>query len=234
MISKKIKFIIILLIFASLVLISSFFVIYSFIIDKDTYMIIGDQIVSKNEVEEQVIFYKKRFESIGMTFQGEEGASNLEKIKSMALNKVIEDKLIILKAKELGISIDLNEIDESINKFILELSSREKYLQSLRNLGLTEIGHKKMLTSAFLRKKVLETEIGVITATPEEVKEYYFEKNNIQGPPITEFEKWKTELEQKLKMEKEHELIKLLSDKYPVFYGKRWVKYFKDVIESLF
>ncbi|MBT9165089.1 MAG: Chaperone SurA [candidate division WS2 bacterium] len=234
MISKKIKYIIILLIFVSLVLISSSFAIYSFIIDRDTYIVIGNQIVSKNEVEEQVVFYKKRFESFGISFQGEEGKSKLEKIKAMVLNKIIEDKLIILKAKELGITIDQKEIDEAINKFIKEFSSREKYLNSLQNLGLTEIGYKKMLTNALLRKKVLEKVVGVITATPEEVKEYYFEKNNIQGPPTTEFNKWKTELEQKLKMEKEQELIKSLSDKYPTFYGKRWVKLVNDIIKSLF
>lgn len=234
MISKKIKYIIILLIFASLVLISSLSVIYSFIIDRDTYMVIGNQIVSKNEVEDQVVFYKKRFESIGMSFQGVEGASNLEKIQAMALNKIIEDKLIILKANELDITIDQKEIDEYINKFIKEISSREKYLQSLENLGLTEIGYRKMLTNALLRKKVLEKEIGIIIATPEEVKEYYFEKNNIQGPSTSEFNKWKTELELKLKMEKEQELIKSLSDKYPAFYGKRWVKFVNDIIKSLF
>lgn len=187
MIRKNYKYILILLIFSLLLILFSF-AFYSVIVDRDTFMVIGNKVVSKSEVEEQVNFYKKRFESLGISFQGEEGVSNLEKIKTMAIDKIIEDKLIILKAKELGITVKQEEIDKSINKFIKQLSSREKYLQSLKNLGLTEIGYKTMLTNTLLRKKVLETEIGTITVTPEEVENYYFEKNNVQGPPAKEFE----------------------------------------------
>lgn len=120
---------------------------------------------------------------------GEDYATNTEladtvkQARTQALNLLVEEKMMSLKAKELGVEPTQEEIDAKTNEYLEKMKTNyggEEGLNSaLQAAGLTLEGYTETLTksikSQLTSNKVLEEVFKDVTATDEEIKTYFDE-----------------------------------------------------------
>ena len=137
--------------------------------------------VTKGEVDEIADPYLSQY--------GEDYATNTEladtvkQIRTQALNLLVEEKIMNLKAKELGVEPTQEEIDTKTNEYLETMKTNyggEEGLNSaLQQAGLTLEGYTETLTksmkSQLTRDKVLEEVFKDVSVTDEEIKTYFDE-----------------------------------------------------------
>ncbi len=191
-------------------------------LEKNVVAIVGSQEITVQEVEKMVEIYKKSFEKLGVSLIGEEGKERLSKIRKLALEKLIEDKLFIERARELNIFITDEQVEKKINVTIKKFPSREEFLKSLTSVGMSEDTYRMTVRTNITKEEVTKREIGEIIVSSEEVRIFYSNKTGKDNLPKEEEVKWESLLKEKIKADREEELIKGLWKKYPPFYGGKW------------
>lgn len=131
-----------------------------------------------------------------------EGRNALDVARSQAMNDAIEVRIINQKAKELGITLDKNtleDIDTHIGGEISQYSDREAFYRSLDKMGTTFDAYKNWITSIYLANDVANVFLAdeSLIATEEEtiksIKENYVKAKHIlistidneTGKPLT-------------------------------------------------
>lgn len=137
--------------------------------------------VTKGDVDEIADPYLSQY--------GEDYATNTEladtvkQIRTQALNLLVEEKIMNLKAKELGVEPTQEEIDAKTNEYLESMKTNyggeEGFNSALQQAGLTLEGYTETLTksmkSQLTTDKVLEEVFKDVTATDEEIKTYFDE-----------------------------------------------------------
>ena len=137
--------------------------------------------VTKGDVDEIADPYLSQY--------GEDYATNTEladtvkQIRTQALNLLVEEKMMSLKAKELGVLPTQEEIDAKANEYLETMKTNyggEEGLNSaLQAAGLTLEGYTETLTksmkSQLTANNVTENLFKDITTTDEEIKTYFDE-----------------------------------------------------------
>jgi len=94
--------------------------------------------------------------------------------RQKALNRLIEDKLILQKAKQNGVTVSPEELEEVIKKVRSRFPSEEAFQKTLLNADLPykefEKRHERQL---IIRKMVLLEVRAKSTVSPREMEEYY-------------------------------------------------------------
>jgi len=103
----------------------------------------------------------------------------------LVLNSMIENKLIVQKARELNIRVDERRIQSAANEQIEQIRAsfrtEEEFFRELRNAGmlLSDLRsyYTDMLTEQFLRDRLIQTEIrGRINITEADIVRFYNEE----------------------------------------------------------
>jgi foldase protein PrsA len=140
--------------------------------------------ITKGEVDEIADPFLSRY--------GEDYATNTEladtvkKTRTQALNLLVEQKMMSLKAEELGVVPTQEEIDAKANEYLETMKTNyggEEGLNSaLVAAGLTLEGYTEDLTksikSQLTTNKVLEELFKDVTTTDEEIKTYFDENKD--------------------------------------------------------
>ncbi|MFA5272242.1 MAG: peptidylprolyl isomerase, partial [Candidatus Omnitrophota bacterium] len=103
-------------------------------------------------------------------------SSDEAKGKREALDKLIEDRLILAEAKKKNMEIPPAAIADQLNKVISSYPSREDFENSLVERGLNVTVLKERIRGQFLMRQVIGILVnGYVNITPQEVSNYYVE-----------------------------------------------------------
>ncbi len=99
--------------------------------------------------------------------------------KATALEKLIEDKLVLNEAKKAAIDIPLPAISARLEKMILAYPTREEFDASLVERGLTITSLKEIIKEKYLMQVIIEQYVrSQVTIPPQEISTYYVEHQN--------------------------------------------------------
>jgi parvulin-like peptidyl-prolyl isomerase len=138
-------------------------------------------------VNNEVITLKDLKDYINTTYMSlaAQGLSESEIEKAMkdleenGLNKLIEDKLILSRANEIGMTIREKLIEDEIDKVIARYPSQEMFMNALLLHGGTLSDLRKKIEDQLKIKYVIENEIrSKIYISPQEITKFYNKNMN--------------------------------------------------------
>ena len=132
---------------------------------------VNNQVITSRDLDEYCEVIALRI------FGGEREASTTDKeFRVEALRRLIEDTLILDKAKRDGINISSSRIEDKISQLISSHPSREEFEQSLKDKGLTiTLLRQKVKEQYMLRDAVDRYVRSLISVLPGEISSYYSE-----------------------------------------------------------
>lgn len=97
-----------------------------------------------------------------------------EEFRAMALERLIEDTLILDNAKREGIKIFPFRIEDKIDRLISSYSSREEFEKSLIEKGLTIALLRKKIEEQYMLREIINKYVkSRISVLPKEISGYY-------------------------------------------------------------
>lgn len=135
-------------------------------------------------------------------FQLGEDVSEHEEIKDLALDALLEQELLQQDAKEKGIEVSEEDVEEELS--MIKSESGETFEQYLEEYHFDEESYKTMLSFAMLYEKYIEDQFSDIDVKDEEVKEAYDELKSA-NEEIADFDEVKESLRTGLIRQKENE-----------------------------
>lgn len=109
-----------------------------------------------------------------------------EKGKKDALEKLIEDKLILAEAKKEQLQTPSYLVDNQLNKIISAYPSRQDFEKSLIERGLNITLLKERISGQFLMRQIINNYVSrYISVSPQEISDYYEQhKKEINSPEL--------------------------------------------------
>lgn len=131
--------------------------------------VVNDQIITLHELE-------KSWQRIAPTLPEKADEKELQK---QLLAQMIDQKLIDLQVKRLGIQITDEEVDKTIERIREEqgLTGAVEFARALQKDGLSESDFRNKIKEQLLRYRLVSREIGSRIIIPEERVKEHFEKN---------------------------------------------------------
>ncbi len=129
--------------------------------------VVGDQVITKSDLDRVVKMwtYQLRGESSGLEYLKE-----AKELKKRALDKLIEEQLLYLKAKDEGITVDPFLVEKEIDKIKRKFPSEEDFQASLKEAGMTPQDLYDQIEKKLMVKRLVEKEItSKIYVNPVEV-----------------------------------------------------------------
>ncbi len=117
------------------------------------------------------------FNRIKNTVPGPEIEQTLKKAQQDMLTRLIDQALIIQRAKDLGISVNESDIDAAIDRILVQNNGTiEDLKQELADLGTSEKEYRSIMRDKMLQSMTINREIrSKIVITDEKIQEYYDE-----------------------------------------------------------
>ncbi len=102
-----------------------------------------------------------------------------EVLMKEALERMIEDKLILDKAKKENMEIPSVLVDKKLNQVVSGYPSREAFEESLIERGLTITRLKEKIKEQFLMRGIIDAYVrSFVSISPQEVNRYYNENKS--------------------------------------------------------
>lgn len=137
--------------------------------DSEVAARVNDQPITKKEFDDAAERNLSRYRN-----QGHQLQPNIEaRIRESVLRRMIEDKIIELKAKEQQITITDEELATKLNEQKSRFRTEEAFKDYMTRSQNTEAQMKEELKRNMLRDRVVEKLSGEIAATDDEVKKFY-------------------------------------------------------------
>ncbi|MBL8025342.1 MAG: peptidylprolyl isomerase, partial [Fibrobacteres bacterium] len=132
--------------------------------------------ISISEVDEMISRYVMVSKKIDSTFNPPTGLL-LENMRKQFLDGLIDKRVILKKAKELGISISDSEVVEKIAALRKEnaLNSDAAFAVYLKEMGVTEADFKTKIEDIIMLEKARDTYFSSIAVSPDEALVFYNE-----------------------------------------------------------
>lgn len=148
---------------------------YSEVIDRIVATVDGE-IVTLSELEDRLSPLVEQYRSM---LKGEELEEKIARAQKDILTELIEEKILIIKAKEAKIKASVEEIDEAIEQFKKKFSNPEDFYRELENQGKTISDlQKEIRTKIELHKFVKWNILKDIRITEEEIEKFYQENKD--------------------------------------------------------
>jgi peptidyl-prolyl cis-trans isomerase SurA len=141
--------------------------------------VIGDEIVLKSELDEQVALYCMQAQI------DPADTTKVNPVRKEILGRMIDAKVIINEAKKRKLTVPEQELNQAVEDAVKEVKGRmgspEKFKEALDKEGLTEEKlrgkYRQELEAQLLATKLVEREIrSKIKATDEDVAKFYKER----------------------------------------------------------
>lgn len=148
--------------------------------------IVNDEVITQSELEESMLSFVADYQ---FRYGPEEAQDRLSEAKSDALNRLVEEKLILQEAKRREIRVDEASVDERVQETKSKFASEEEFKQILSESGLTieKLGnrYKEQLMMRTLINGIVYHNIQI---TPTQVSAYYHGlKNEFTQPARAKF-----------------------------------------------
>jgi peptidyl-prolyl cis-trans isomerase SurA len=131
--------------------------------------VVNDQIITLHELE-------KSLKQIAPDLAEKAGDPE---IRRQLLARLIDQKLIDMQVKRLGIQITEEEVDKAVERIKEEqgLTAAGEFVRALQKEGLTEADFRNRIREQLLRYRLVSREIGSRIIIPEDRLRDFFEKN---------------------------------------------------------
>jgi len=104
--------------------------------------------------------------------------------RNEALERMIEDKIILAEAKKEPIDVPQSMIEDRLSKLIQSYPSREAFEASLRERGLTITSLKSTLKDKIYMQTAVENKVkAFIAVSPQEVNNFYMKNKQLFAAP---------------------------------------------------
>jgi len=143
--------------------------------------IVGEEIILKSEVEEQLLFYCMQ--------AGIEPTDSLRlaEVSEEILNRMIDAKVVVQEARQQKITVTPEELNQAIDSAVAEvkmrMGSEERFKEEMEKEGLTEQKlrekYREELEAQLLAMKLVDKEIrSKIQVTDEDVRKFYEDRKD--------------------------------------------------------
>lgn len=145
---------------------------------------VGGQILLLSDLQRVVVISSRGGATLTAAGQIKGSGIRAEEVEAL-FEKLIDQSILDIKVKELGIEVTESELDAEIDRFLQGRGiSREDFLQMLRREGETELSHrsefKRQLESQRLIGRVIRP---LVSVTDEEVRSFYLaNKRSTKNP----------------------------------------------------
>lgn len=140
----------------------------------------GDLVVTKGEVDAVMEAWEQ---SNKMMFGGKMPELTPERMaeeRKKRMKDLLVSKLMIVKAKESGITATDEEVKESLEQIIKMYGGRERFLKATRNEGASEEDLLEQARERYLKEKYIQEEVysKIPEPTEEEIRAWYDKKKD--------------------------------------------------------
>jgi len=150
--------------------------------------VIGDEVILMSDLQRQMSSQMMR-----RNMNTNSPRNELIALREDTLQGMIDDLLLLEKARRDSIEINMRDVDTELNArisdFKTQLGSEDLYRQELNNYGITELQLRRMFHSMivkdFLRETLRYRMLSVISVTPQEL-EQWIESHKDSIPDIPE------------------------------------------------
>jgi len=133
--------------------------------------VVNDEVITQQDLDQLLAVLYAQY---SQEYKGDELLQKMEDVKKDILNQVIEDKLVLSRAKELGIKVADAEIDERLDYVRKGFPTEEEFYKTLETQGITIANLKDRYTDQLMMKKLVDYEVkSKISVLPSETSNYY-------------------------------------------------------------
>lgn len=138
--------------------------------------VIGDEIILLSELQKQ---FNDEMRRNNLSLQSPR--TQLLKLRTDVLQMMIDDRLLLEKARQDSVEIDIREVDAQVKRYMIELKkkagSEEAYEKEIEEYGLTELELRTMthnlIVKGYLKERMLLEMRRLISVTPQEVESWF-------------------------------------------------------------
>lgn len=134
--------------------------------------VVNNEPITQSDMDELLAVYYMQGASAGKSEK--EIIEEIKKMQPLALNRLIEDKLILTEAKKQKIEVDEKAVEERINQIKRSFSQNYDFEEALIEQGLTPSGLRNKIREQQMMSLFVETSVKRnIRVSPTEVAAYY-------------------------------------------------------------
>ncbi len=146
--------------------------------------VVNNEVITQSEFD---AVFRPIFEEINQKYQGADRNEQLQDVRIRLLNQMIEDRLVAIEAKRLGIEVSDAEVREEIDAFKSQFPDPAVFEEEMKKDGLTLSTIEKRFRERLAIEKLHQMVIrGQALVTPSEIEEYYklHEKEFVTKPTM--------------------------------------------------
>jgi len=165
--------------------------------------------ISRADFETEMENTKATYAQQGMNID-EMDKEQQKEFEQVVLNQLINTKLVLQTAEEGKVSVEQKDIDGEIKNIKSQFEDEAKFKEALKEGKITEDELKEQVKTQLTVTKFLESKIGEIDVTEEELKavyNQYKEAAELQKQEPEKFETMKPQLEQQAIAQKQGEKV---------------------------
>jgi len=133
--------------------------------------VVNDEVITQQDVDQLLaVLYAQYVHE----HKGDELLERMEEVKKDILMQMIEDKLVLSRAKELDVKVSAREIDEKLEYVKNGFPSEKDFYGMLEAQGITVADLKDRYRDQMMMKKLIDFEIkSKVSVLPSEISDYY-------------------------------------------------------------
>jgi len=155
------------------------------VIDK-IVAVVNDDIITQSELEESMLPFVADYK---VRYGEEEFLDKIDEARADALNRLIEEKLILHEAKRIEVTVEDEEVEFRLERVKSNFTTEAEFYKALEASGVTPAKLKqKYREQIMMRKMVNELINSRVTINPTDIATYYHgNQQDFATPPTVNF-----------------------------------------------
>lgn len=148
--------------------------------------VVNDDIITQSELEESMLPFIADYR---LRYGEEEFMDKVDEARQDALNRLIEEKLILQEAKRRKITVDEQEIEERLEHIKSRFNSEEEFRQMLEDSGITMAKLKQRYKEQIMMRKLVNGLVNArVNISPTQIAAYYYaHQEDFSTPKVVRF-----------------------------------------------
>lgn len=133
--------------------------------------VVNDEVITQQDASRLLAVLYAQYANM---YEKDELVKKMEELKKNILKQMIEDKLILSRAKELNINVTEEEVNDKLGYIKNGFPSEKDFYELLEAQGITMADLKDRYRDQIMVKKIVDLEVkSRVMVLPSEVTEYY-------------------------------------------------------------
>lgn len=134
--------------------------------------VVNDDIITQSELEESMLPFIADYR---LRYGEEKLMDKVDEARQDALNRLIEEKLILQEAERRKITVDEQEIEERLKQVKSRFDSEEEFRQMLEDSGITMAKLKQRYKEQIMMRKLVNGLVNArVNISPTQIAAYYY------------------------------------------------------------